>query len=162
MNSKLSDWIQGSVSPTTLNLTRGRTQRSVLLRVMSRRSRDPSLLLRDPTFVTSPSNAWCGTMRGEGRPSEGRWDEARHEENIAHYFSAIVFWGFCISTAPAWGEYAKICSFKTSVDFNPTIWCCIQKTEFFILSHEHETLCMKLGIREMRYTGIPRFNGPWF
>jgi hypothetical protein len=40
--------------------------------------------------------------------SEGRASMARGGENITHYCCAIAFRGFCISTAPEWGDYATI------------------------------------------------------
>jgi hypothetical protein len=59
-----------------------RTQRSVLLHVTSRRSRDPSLLLRDPSFTTSPRNMRCGAKREERKTSLTAVAQSRFDGSV--------------------------------------------------------------------------------
>jgi hypothetical protein len=75
-------------------------QRSVLLRVTSRRSCDSS--------YCSIHRLQCLLATGSAGRSDRRGGEGRRGENIAHCCCAIAFRGFCASTAPAWGEYATV------------------------------------------------------
>jgi hypothetical protein len=88
----------------TLESDMRRTQRRVLLRLTSLRSRGPSLLLRHPVLLRNL--ATHGAARSEGKEGEARRDSA------PLLLRNRVPWGFWILSAPAWGDYPTILIYR--------------------------------------------------
>jgi hypothetical protein len=78
-----------------------RMQRRVLLRVMSLRLRGPSLLLHHP--VLPRDLATHNAARSEGKGGEAR------RGSTPLLLRNRIPWGFWISAAPTWGDYATLC-----------------------------------------------------
>jgi hypothetical protein len=74
------------------------TQLCVLLHVTSRRSRDHPYC--------------CAIQRLQRRLETPCAERSERRGNIANYCCAIAFRGFCVSTSPAWGDYATL---RTSI-----------------------------------------------